>query len=488
MEIYKPNETWLSNQSDFDDALKRKRNILPILTKEEMNCQSRVDEVFIRIFQIETSKDTDYINNPIWSESHINLISKQLEILYTIISTANIEELPIEMIRDQNILEFIYDYFTFVICVHSKDPRYVSEISIGCSLLAVLLDKHVITPIEVANTPLIKTLRRLAVSTNEADQASSVDVFASMIQPGEEFPQILIEKFLPLAFTLHTTFPSLVAQKESLYFLREFIKHVRDIPIDAFVQINQEMSDILRSEKHSKLHSRAIEIIQRELLYYPMSYEMLIEAGLIPIINTFLQSNTDSCLHAANRVFSIIFTDHNMNADVLFPYLKYESIVENVGYEINQNIQKSTIYLIMDMVSRGSQFIEQLFRFDLVSLISDIFSESELSIKKLFIKLITNLLFCGDTEQLMQLITSKYFEHSITEIHIFTEIKPTVMFLDSVYSAIQKLEPAGHYYDVKQIILSATIADSLTELLDSSDIHISTAARMITDQISADTE
>lgn len=462
--IYKTDddtEDWRSDRFSYQDPndsfLRLSKKNPPILPEIE------ITEIFMQAF------------NPVGFnfKDGVMTISSQLEDLFNVLYyKKDISGNVVNVIRNSPILPFIYDYLDFVIRFYGNKDNYGVQIMLPCMLIGIFLENHIFLPIEIASTPIIKTLCMFAKSERDVEQIAGVDALSFMIQPNCPLPEYVVRKFLPLVLSFRTSFKTNSARLGCLYFIHDLFKYIKDIPIEKFAEANEEFYYAFTDKKHryKELYSSILDCIRMEILYYPQSFQMLLERNLIQIANLLLCSNRSEVVVSANRLFSVIFTTKEYDLSPLSKELKYSSILTSCGNEIELNVQESALWLLIDISTRGPIFIEQILNRDTLKFLNDIFESQDIGPKKLFIKLVTNFLYHSSPDQEVHIITSPLTEKACSEIQIFDE-RDIYKFLMAIQIALQKLSKTSMYFQVKQRLLQTTFFQSLIEL-DSSEFEI----------------
>ena len=99
-----------------------------------------------------------------------------------------------------------------------------------------------------------------------------------------------------------------------------------------------------------------------ELLYYPQTFQLLIDQNLLQTVHHFLSSNKHKIIVSANHFFSSIYTDKKF-IDIVGPNTNFSVIIDNAGYEVDLDVQISSLWLLIDIASCGPVFIQQLINF-----------------------------------------------------------------------------------------------------------------------------
>lgn len=451
-------EDWKSDRFFLQEA--DTSFLKPKKSQPKKSLDVKIDEIFMKTF---TPK------GPVFEEGTLT-VSQQLEDLFYLLTDKELNSTVVGLIRNSSILEFIHLYFDFIIKNHYKFEDYGRELMIACKLLAIFLQNHIYLPIEIEGTYLIKTLIHLAKSERDVEQAAGACALSFMIQPSCPLPMYVEKKFLPLAMTFRTSFNNNLARIESLHFIHEFIRYINDIPPDKIVQINEEIMDVFfekntkLQKEYRKLYPSCIEILQMELLNYPQVFPLLIEQNLLQTIHLFLASNKHKLIVAANHFFSFILTE-KIFVDDIAPNINYSVVIDNVGYEIDLDVQKSSLWLLIDAASNGPAFIQHMYNYDILKHLNGYYAQQEISIKKLIFRLITNLLLNSSIDQERILFSSPIFITSYKDIQIFDQ--PEIYkYLFAVNNACQKLSSLDDFDEIKQILLENDFVSSLNDLFN----------------------
>lgn len=399
-------------------------------------------------------------------------ISQHLEDLFMLISdNEKFTKGSVRLIRESDILYFIYSYLDFVIKYRGSEKKYGAELLIPCKLIGLLLEKHIFLPMEIADTPIIKTLTILAKSERNVEQAAGVCAISYMIQPSCGLSEYLINKFLPLILSFRTSFNNSMAWKGSLLFIHKLFRYINDIPPEYIAQITEDISDIFYEKKKSlkrkyaELLPYCVDCLRMEILFYPEAFELFEELEILQAVNQFLCSNDEQLVIESNRFFSAVFTGKGYDLDYLCHYINYSSIIDNAGYEVVPDVQISSLWLLIDITLHGQLFIEELYSYNILSFLSDIYPSQDIKIKKIMIGLVTNFLLNASNDQEPYIFASSVFYNVCNDMQAFDPSK-IYNLLVAIHRGIQKLSslPISTFDEIKQKIVESNLIQILNDL------------------------
>ena len=388
------------------------------------------------------------------------------------------------IIRTSPILEFLYEYIDFLIHnpIHEEDNP--GSILIACRIIDLFLNYNIYSPAEIASTKLIKTMRLFAESDDPVQQMAGASVFSFMAQPKQELPEYVKKRFLPLALTCRTSFNNDTSKKESLYFLNSIMRYFSNIPDDILNGIIELIENIIDDKNNQKIVPEALGCLQVMLLHYPNKYYQIIspfeiEFSLLKKITLLYKTNKAKILRKANHVLSVILSNEeysNNDLTPLFSILPYQSLIENTNYSINPKFQKSSIWLLIDLTFRGSLCIEQLFQFNIISFINEVYLEQEISQKKLFFILMTNIIINCSPQRLFELFHSEVINILFDSFYIMPESQQ-ITFLKSILQNTEVLIPMLDQEKLNDIP-TLSIFSNMLELVNSNSKTISALAHI----------